>query len=453
VEREHDVALAQHRCGNELLAQGDFEGAQRAFEMCIASAPGFFAGYNGLGVALHCKRDLNGAIAAFRSAITMNPSYGEAADNLGVVLRERGDMTESKQWFLRAIELEPQNGRFLRHLADHEPVRADDAIVDRLQRLAADTGGQSVETQIEGLFAYAKVLEDLQRSDEAFAVLERANQLRRVSIAYDERTTINMLEALPLTLGRQFVDGTRGCGDPSNRPIFIVGMPRSGTTLVEAVLAAHPQVAAGGELTIIERCIQKMAPVTGVEMLRSELGALGAAYVAATNELADGARRLTDKMPFNFRFAPIIHAALPNARIIHVQRNPLDIAYSCFATYFEDDVPFAYDLAELGRYYGAYKKVMSVWRRALPRDAMLEVAYEDLVADLAGQSRRLLEFCGLEWDDAVLRFHESRHAVRSASQTQVRRPLYATSVDRGTRLKNRMVGFTQALDAAAVGDC
>jgi tetratricopeptide (TPR) repeat protein len=445
VESALDAALAQHRRGNELLAQGDFEGAKLAFDACIANAPGFFAGYNGLGVALHRSRDLVGAIAALRLAVEMNPAYAEAADNLGLVLRENGDMVESKKWLLRATQLEPQNGRFLLHLADHEPVHADDPIFDRLQRLAAD-GGQTTDTQIEGLFAYAKVLEDLQRSDEAFVVLERANQLRRARITYDEPATLTSLETARRTLGRQFVDGTRGCGDPSERPIFIVGMPRSGTTLVEAVLAAHPQVAAGGELTVIEQSIRKMAPVTGIDMLRNELRALGAAYVASTNELAGEAQRLTDKMPFNFRFAPIIHAALPRARIIHVQRNPLDVAYSCFATYFEDDVPFAYDLAEFGRYYAAYEKVMAVWRKALPRGAMLEVAYEEVVADLEGQSRRLLEFCGLDWDDAVLRFHKSRHVVRSASQTQVRRPLYASSVNKGVRLAPRMEAFSKALN-------
>jgi hypothetical protein len=251
-------------------------------------------------------------------------------------------------------------------------------------------------------------------------------------------------DLLSRTFGRTFVDGTRECGHPSRRPIFVVGMPRSGTTLVEALLAAHADVRAGGELTTFERSIAAMPairPGSPVSDLRQILRALGTAYIEETDAIAAGASHLTDKMPFNFRFVPLIRAALPKARIIHVRRDPLDVAYSCFATHFVDHVPFSYDLAELGAYFGAYERLMAAWLRAMPPDAMLEVGYEELVADVEGQMRRILAYCGLDWDDAVLRFHESRHPVRSASQTQVRRPLYTTSMGRGTELRAHFEPF------------
>ncbi len=402
---------------------------------------------NGLGVALQRKRDLEGSIRAFRAALDVDPSNAEIADNLGVALRESGDMAAAKRWFLRAIELEPNNGRFLRHLADHEPFAPGDPFLDRLAQLFGGDEQLPTEQYIEGLFAYAKVLADVGQLEASLAVLQRANRLQRSRIVYDEAATLQSLELLKRSFSRTLAIGLRGCGEPSERPIFIVGMPRSGTTLIEAILASHPEVAAGGELSLFEEGIGSMSSVRNLDLygLRNALKALGEKYMRSTDQFAGGARRLTDKMPFNFRFLPFIHAALPNARIIHVRRDPLDVAYSCFATFFVDNVPFSYDLAELGRYYAAYENLMATWRAVLPAAAMLEVTYEDIVTDLRGSSEKVLAFCGLAWDESVLRFHESRHAVRSASQTQVRRPLHASSVGRAAVLRDGLRPFVEEL--------
>ena len=447
MQKELRLALPYHDRGNALLQQRDLDSAQQAFERAIAIAPRFAAAYNGLGAALHAKRDLDGAIEALHAALRIDPGYGEAADNLGVVLRERGDMDEAKQWSLRAIELEPHNGRFLRHLADHEPVGAESPLATQLERAAADAARFPLDVRIETLFGYAKGLNDAGRVEEAFAVLEEANRLRRGTFRYDETAMLQSLDSLIDSLSRSFVEATRDCGDPSERPIFIVGMPRSGTTLVEALLAAHPDVRAGGELMTVENGIAAMPRIKAgapVAELRAALRSLGAAYIRESDAVAGGAIRLTDKMPFNFRFIPIVRAALPNARIIHVKRNALDVAYSCFATLFFYDVPFTYDLAELGRYYAAYERLMTAWKNIIPSEAMLEVDYEAIVAGVESQARRILAFCGLPWDDGVLRFHESRHTVGSASQTQVRRPLYATSVGRATALRSHLEPFERA---------
>ena len=438
------LALQHHDRGNALLKQRDVDGAQQAFERAIAIAPRFAGAYNGLGAALHAKRDLEGAIEALRVALRIDPGYGEAADNLGVVLRERGDMDEAKRWSLRAIELEPRNGRFLRHLADHEPVSVGSPLLSQLERAASLADQLPLDLRIETLFGYAKALGDVGRLDAAFTVLVEANRLRRGTFVYDEAAMLQSLDSLIRSLGRPFVEATRGCGDPSERPIFIIGMPRSGTTLVEALLAAHPDVCAGGELMAFENGIAampKIQPSTSVSDLRGALRSLGAGYIRDTDAVAGAAPRLTDKMPFNFRFVPLICAALPNARIIHVRRNALDVAYSCFATLFFYDVPFTCDLAELGRYYAAYERLMAAWRSTLPQGRILDVDYEAIVADIETQARRILDFCGLHWHEGVLRFHESRHSVGSASQSQVRRPLYATSVGRAGALRSHLEPF------------
>ncbi len=444
---KRDIAIGHHELGNALLARGDLDGALKAFERAIAIAPAFAWGYNGAGVALHRKHDFDHAIEAFTTALRIDASYGEAADNLGVLLRERGDLDVAKQWFLRAIELEPDNGRFLRHLADHEPLDAQNPLVAQLERVASSRKHVRADLRIEALFGYAKALGDQARLEEAMGVLKEANRLHRETLAYDEKPLLRSFDLLVDTFSPAFANAVRDCGHPSRRPIFIVGMPRSGTTLVEALLAAHPDVRAGGELATFERGLAEMPkiqPSSPLSELRGALHALGAAYIRTTDDTAGGRLYLTDKMPFNFRFLPAINAALPNARIVHVRRNPLDVAYSCFATYFVDDVPFSYDLEELGRYYGAYERLMTAWKRIVPQAQILEVQYEELVADVDAQTRRVLAFCGLEWDEAVLRFYESRHPVRSASQTQVRRPLYVTSVGRGATVKSELEPFERA---------
>jgi tetratricopeptide (TPR) repeat protein len=443
---EPNISLRFHRRGNALLAQGDLRGARRAFEQAIIAKRTFAPAYNGLGVALHRERDLDRSIEAFRAALRIDSGYGEAADNLGVVLRER-DLDEAKQWFLRSIELEPRNGRFLRHLADHEPVGAHSPLINQLETAATNVEELSLDLRIEALFGYAKVLNDVGRVKEAFSILKDANRLRREMIVYDEASTLRYLRTLARTFGRAFVDATRGCGDPSSRPIFITGMPRSGTTLLEALIAAHPDVRAGDELSTFERGISSMPPLengTTAGELRNALRSLGTSYVRDTDALAGNAKHLTDKMPFNFRFIPIMYAALPNARIIHVRRNPSDVAYSCFAAHFFDDVLFTYDLSELGRYYRAYEELMAAWGDAVPSSTILEVEYEEIVGDVEAQMRRVLGFCGLDWHDDVLRFHESRRPVRTASQTQVRRPLYATSVGRANALRSELEPFERA---------
>jgi tetratricopeptide (TPR) repeat protein len=440
------MAVRHHELGNALLEQGDLDGALEAFERAIAIAPAFAWGYNGAGVALHRKHKFDDAVDAFTTALRIDASYGTAADNLGVLLRELGDLREAKRWFLRAVELEPDNGRFLRHLADHEPIDARNPLVEQLER-AASAAHVPADLRIEALFGYAKALSDQGRLEEAFSVLKEANRLRRETIAYDQQPLLQSFDLLVDTFSPAFASAVRNCGHPSRRPIFIVGMPRSGTTLVESLLAAHPDVQAGGELATFELGLAAMPRIQSsspLSELRDALHALGATYISDTDDIADGVPYLTDKMPFNFRFLPVINAALPNARIVHVRRNPLDVAYSCFATYFVDDLPFAYDLAELGSYYGAYERLMSAWKRIVPPGQILEVQYEELVADVEAQMRRVLHFCGLEWDEVVLRFHKSRHHVKSASQVQVRRPLYATSIGRGEAVRSQLEPFERA---------
>jgi hypothetical protein len=234
-----------------------------------------------------------------------------------------------------------------------------------------------------------------------------------------------------------------GVGGPSRAPVFIIGMPRSGTTLVEQILASHPQVFGAGEIADFEKAAAGLGGVVA-EALHSpeavslisadQFRRLGASYVERLAAVAPaGAARITNKTPGNFVLAGLIHLALPNARLIHISREPADTCLSCFSSLFVGNLPYAYDLGELGRYYRAYEALMAHWREALPRGVMLDVRYEELVADLEGQARRIVGHCGLEWDARCLDFHQNRRQVRTASAAQVREPIYKSSVGRWRR--------------------
>jgi len=241
----------------------------------------------------------------------------------------------------------------------------------------------------------------------------------------------------------EFIRKERG-GESSAKPIFIIGMPRSGTTLIEQILASHPQVFGAGELTLFERAIGDVRSGIGgasrgdvsrhpeivLQMSSDEFQKLGARYLAAIERLAPTASHVTDKMPTNFVFAGLIHLALPHASIIHAVRDPVDTCISCFSKLFTEGNFHTYDLAELGRYYRHYQGLMAHWHQVLPPGRILDVAYEDIVADLEGEARRIMAHCGLPWDARCLDFHSTERVVRTASAAQVRRPIYASSVGR-----------------------
>ncbi|MGA7673826.1 MAG: sulfotransferase [Rhizomicrobium sp.] len=218
-------------------------------------------------------------------------------------------------------------------------------------------------------------------------------------------------------------------------PIFIVGMPRSGTTLVEQILASHPDVYGAGERPELEDIVSSFSADNSVafgprDLTRDDFVAIGRRYVEQIAALAPGAKRITDKMPGNFRFAGLIHLALPGARILHVRRNAMDTCFSCYFTLFKGSLNFTYNLTELGTIYMAYEALMAHWRTVLPESTILDIQYEDLVSDFEPQVRRMLNFCNLPWDERCLKFYESANPVRTASLHEVRRPLFKSSIGR-----------------------
>jgi hypothetical protein len=299
------------------------------------------------------------------------------------------------------------------------------------------------------------LLEDDGEYPPAFHEYLEGNRLYRRLIRYSTESQRRYLEELRRGFGPEFM--RRSTGDPSELPVFIVGMPRSGTSLVEQVLAGHGAVHGGGELTLLSDAWRRhLGPRFAVDfaagvaaMPDAELRAVAGEYLAGLRALAPRASRVTDKMPSNFMQLGLIHALFPGARIVHCRRDPVDTCVSCFTNLFRNGQLFSYDLKELGEFYRLYAEQMEYWRGVLPAGTMLELDYEELVQDLESGARRLVAHCGLAWDPACLDFHTAERAVQTASAWQVRQPVYRSSVQRGRRYADELGPLLEALGSLA----
>jgi len=469
-----DFADAHNNLGIALTGLGRFDEALASYERALAVAPGFVEALSNRGNVLSMLGRHDAGIASLDAALAIDPRHaaawsnkghaliqlkreGEAVDclhaaiaidprrpedhrNLSSALQILGRADEARQAIEAALALAPRRVELYHLLVDRKRfVDPDDPHLAAMETLAQDIGAYAEADQANLHFALAKAYEDLGEPARAFRHLLDANALKRRAIAYDETAALGQLALIqeaytPALLGR-----LQGLGDPSPVPVFIVGMPRSGTTLVEQILAGHPDVHAGGELEDFPRAMLRVALPDGIKPALPEevarlsadmLRALGSDYLAGARALAPAAPRITDKLPLNFPNVGLIHLALPNARIVHVRRDPIDTCLSCFTKNFVGDQPYAYELGELGRYYRAYATLMAHWARVLPAGVMLEVRYEAVIDDLEGEARQLVAHCGLAWDDACLAFHRAARPVRTASAGQVRQPLYRSAVGR-----------------------
>jgi tetratricopeptide (TPR) repeat protein len=378
------------------------------------------------------------ALASYNRAVTIRPHYAEAYNNIGTTLRDVGRLAEAKTALLRALELNPKLARTYLNLANYQTFTADDPHLVALQALEHEDS-LSATDRMHLHFAIGKAYSDVKDYGRAFEHLLRANAQKRSQITYDEAAATALFERIETKFTRDLLAAKAGRGDPSPLPIFILGMPRSGSTLIEQILASHRDVHGAGELNILPNIVNH---VYGLDRRRipypdfvasvddGVFAAIGAIYLAELQKLNAHAKRVTDKMPQNFLLAGLIHLALPNARIIHAVRDPVDTCVSCFATLFADGQNHSYDLAELGRYYHRYQALMKHWHRVLPKGRILDVSYEDVIDDLEEETRRILAHCGLDWDPRCLEFHRTERPVRTASANQVRQPIYQSAIGR-----------------------
>ena len=376
------------------------------------------------------------AIEAYRTCLELRPAHIGALIGIGHVLKAVGDYDDAVASYNACMREAPDFGETYWSLANLKTYRFDDAMVSEMEKRSREQG-DNVQSEVNFLFALGKAHEDRSDYERAWGFYRRGNERQRAEVAYDPVQTEIMNDRIVEVYSPEFLASLVGAGDPDASPIFILGLPRSGSTLLEQILASHPEVEGTSELPYVGRLATSLSrnraggvnyPEAMREQSRSSLAGLGADYLErAAMHRRTGASRFIDKMPNNFPNIGLIALMLPNAKIIDARRHPLDACLSCYRQLFAKGQNFTYDLTEIGEYYVQYQRLMDHWARVLP-GRVLTVQYEAVVGEFESQVRRLLDFCGLPWNEACLRFYESERPVRTPSAEQVRQPIYDRSV-------------------------
>lgn len=377
---------------------------------------------------------INDAQQALDRALALAPGNTEVLCSQGNLAMDQGRFARSAALAREMLRLRPGNTAAWYLLAQVSPTEEKEGLAREIEILL-EKGNFAPLQRMRLHFALGGLLEDLAEYDRAFAHLKEANDLKRKTFHFSLEPQKRMIARICEVYDEEALERFAGKGYPSRLPIFIMGMPRSGTTLTEQILSSHPDVHGGGELRLVNETITAYLRIQPLDdtldpdiVLRArDLPELGRRYVEQLREYAPAARLITDKMPGNYLFLGLIALILPQAKIIHCVRSPMDTCWSIYKKLFTHGHQYAYELEELGRYYLLYQRLMEHWRKVLP-GRFLELCYEEMVADQEGQTRRLLEFCGLDWRPDCLYFERNRRPVHTASAVQVRQPLHNRSV-------------------------
>ena len=397
------------------------------------------------------------AIPFFEKAVKKNPRWANFHFNLGASAEFVGDFEKAKTAYQNTLAVNPKFYLAWFSLIALETQKPDNHKLDTIATLFDGTVGD-VEGQLLLGHAAAKTLEDLGRYAESYDWLQKAKQLKGQQVQYSRQETARVFEAAKATVRNNLSRSSSAVSTVSDTaPLFVVGLPRTGTTLVDRILSSHPQISSAGELSLFADLINAAVgapPNTGfsADIFRAagqvDLLNVGKIYTDNTRALGQGASHLIDKMPFNFLYAGLIQRALPNAKIIVLRRGAMDSCLSNYRQVFAGHNglhDYAYNIEDMAGYYREFDGLITHWREAIPPDRFMEVAYEDIVRDQENQTRNLLSFCDLEWDEACMDFHKNTAPVATASAVQVRQPLYSGSIGRWKKYGEKLDDLRAAL--------
>ncbi len=452
---EPDVARHHAQLGRCLIAFNRQDEARAAADRALALDPADALTLDTIGVIYSRSGLHEQALPLFDRAVALEPANASFQQNLGTARQFAGDFAGAEQALRAAVGLQPDLYRVWWALTQMSALRSDDAPEARLEPLFPADPDADPDRALHVGHALARLAEDAGDPPRALAWLARAKAARLREVAYDPARDTGLFAAARATVGPVASDATDAA------PIFIVGLPRTGTTLVDRILSSHPDVVSVGESTDFALILKRMAGTPSRLVLDEatlaaaagggvDLAQAGRRYLEAVAPLAGAARSL-DKMPLNVVYAGLIHRALPNARIVCLRRHPMDAGLSNYRQLFATRFPYydyALDLEYTGRYVAGFEALADHWAASLPADRYINFRYEDLVADQEGQTRRLLAHCGLDWDPACLAFHENAAPVATASAVQVRSPIHPGSVGRWRRYGEGLAPMLAALKAA-----
>ena len=441
-----DYAEAYTNLGNTLRDLGRLTEAEASQREAIRNKPDYAKAHNSLGATLNDLGRLNEAVASYREAIRLKPEFAEAYSNLGNILRELGRLNEAEASCREAIRLKPEFAQAHLNLAVIKKFYANDKEFTLLEHCYQSAVPTSID-RIYASFALAKAYEDIGRVDEAFDLYLEGNRLNKARLAYDIQQDRDLFHAIKSSF---VIRSYRATSNTRNQPIFVLGMPRSGTTLVEQVLASHSNVYGAGELQDMEVAVRTHATtklIDGLSFNYSQIAIdnVRQSYLSALEALPTDKPFIVDKMPQNFRWIGFMLSAFPEACVINLCRDPVAVCWSIFKTYFPTKgLGFAYDLEDLAEYYKLYKDLMAFWHEKYP-GRIYDLQYEQLTENQEEETRKLLDYCGLPWEDACLNFHETERAVRTASATQVRKKMYQGSSDAWKKFEKHLGALRRGL--------
>ena len=418
-----------------------------AFRRALQLRPDLAAALLNMGNILHGQGLLEEAAEAYRAILRTQPGHVDALNNLGNTLKDLGRLEEARACLEEALRRRPCAKLFY-DLSLIRPCRdRNDPLRRRMEALLARPGLAS-EDRIQLHFALARACEQTGDHEEAFRHLVAGNRCKRATFEFDIQDEARRFRRLAEIFDADFFAEAGADSGLEAAPVFIVGMPRSGTSLVEQILAVHPGIHAAGELGDLTQALAGAGlrqPEAARGLGREQWRRIGLDYLRRLERFQAGDRRITNKLPANFRHIGLIRRIFPRARIIHCRRDPRDTCLSCYKQLFTGPLPYCYDLTELGRYYGLYRGLMAHWHRVLP-GFVLDVDYERLVTEPRTVVGAILSHCGLPWHEDCLHFHRHRRAVKTASALQVRRPLYTSAIGAWRRYASWLGPLLEALE-------
>ena len=440
-----DYAKAHYNLGTVLREQGKLEAARTSLSRAIAIYPHQSDAHNNLGNTLAELGRLAEAEVSYGQAISLKPDNADAHNNLANTLQELGRLEESAASYEQAITLRPEYAEAHRHLTLLKKFSSKDDQFLQMQTLYCDPD-MSESDRCHICFALAKASEDLENFADAYQFYAEGNALRKKHLGYSKEQDKRFFECLKASYPRISKQSlmTPTCNSDLN-PIFIVGMPRSGTTLVEQIISSHPLVTGAGELPDVSQYGQSLA--TGQTPVDAEsLTAFREQYLKGLQRISNGNAVVIDKMPQNFYFLGLIAATLPEAKIIHVIRDPAAVCWANFTQFFRESLDYSCGLEDIIHYHGLYLDLMSFWNQALP-NRIYDLDYEALTEDQEDETRKLIGRLGLEWDAACLSPQDNKRRVATASNTQVRHKVYQGSSERWKHYRPFLNGALDHFDS------
>lgn len=410
-------------------------------------------------VLVRCD-DHEGALAWYQKAEEIQPDRNELQRGMATVYRFLGDVDKAGQACNKALATDPNDYEMLNLRSSLSKQTRDDNHVDELKE-RLEKGVRNWRGGVQVAYALAKELEDLEDYDESFKFLEKGASLRRNNQRYDLQDDIKIFAAIKDAFTKESVEAANGNGHVSDAPVFVLGLPRTGSTLVERIISSHSMVTSAGELNDFAIELMKLIAAENEgnqpsrlhlprASLTADMNRLGQNYVRAVKPLTGDASHFIDKLPLNSLYIGLIYLALPNAKVVHVNRHPVDACFAMYKYLFKNAYPFSYDLDELGEYYIQHHRLMAHWRMILPDGWLYDIQYEDIVTDQKKATENLLDYLDLEWEDSCLEFYLNEQASTTGSASQVREPLYKSSVGKWSYYEKQLLPLVDKLKNAGI---